>query len=189
MKEMIRRFLNALDETLVPFAAPGEVLDLYHLGRSVLIYHLGIPLSTRDFDIVLAHDHALQAKALELFGKGTGAASEFGLYLEAVPDGLPPLAGGFKKRCEAVAGGWKVLRLWRMDWHDFAASKMRRFSASDRADLTILCDRRMLDRTRLRETLEKAFIWTHEKDGDELKSIWPAGAIPYEAEVCDETAF
>jgi hypothetical protein len=100
MQERIRRFLDALDEALVPHATKGERLDLYAIGRSALMLHYGLKPAaggTKDFDVVqIGHPPApLAEKALELFGKGTDGAGWIGLYLELVQDGLPPLPTGF----------------------------------------------------------------------------------------------
>jgi hypothetical protein len=48
-------------------------------------------------------------------------------------------------------------------------TKLRRFSAGDRADIRLLCDLGRIDAARLENILEKAFIWNMEKDGDEYR--------------------
>lgn len=53
MNDQIHRLLNEMDTELARIAQPGERLDLYHIGRSALVFHYGAKgLSTRDFDIV-----------------------------------------------------------------------------------------------------------------------------------------
>ncbi len=51
MKDRIVRFLNAVDAALVPFAM-GERLDLYHIGRSALVWKHGFQSTTEDVDVV-----------------------------------------------------------------------------------------------------------------------------------------
>jgi hypothetical protein len=64
MNELIRRLLDEMDAELSKGAKPGERLDLYHIGRSVLIFHYGAKgLSTRDFDIVWLNDSVLEERA------------------------------------------------------------------------------------------------------------------------------
>src|SRR5262252_6596598 len=97
-------------------AKSGEQLDLYHIGRSVLIFHYGAKgLSTRDFDVVWMKNSVLEERAEKLFGKGSAKAKEIGIYLDLVPQGLPPLPQRFRARCRAVAGSWQVLRLWELE--------------------------------------------------------------------------
>jgi hypothetical protein len=171
MIERIERFLNALDEALRSCAAAGEHLDLYAIGRSALMLHYGLKPATggtKDFDVVqLSHPPApLAEKALELFGKGTDGARQAGLYLEMVLDGLPPVPAGFRKRCQQMSGAWQVIRLWRLEIHDLAATKLKCFRPQDREDLQFLCDTGQLQIEKLEAALEAAFIWSLPKDGD-----------------------
>jgi hypothetical protein len=166
MNEQIRQFLDQLDAELAAHARTGEYLDLYHIGRSALVLHYGVKLSTRDFDFIQMRESRLEANALESFGKDTLNAERLGLYLDAVPQGLPPVPQRFRKRCQRVAGNWKVLRLWRLEPHDFAATKLRIFRPQDRQDLRFLCDQGLLNPVELRGSLESAFAWSLEKDDD-----------------------
>jgi Nucleotidyltransferase of unknown function (DUF6036) len=168
MIDQIQRFLNELDAELAGVAKPGERLDLYHLGRSVLIFHYGVQgLITRDFDIVWMRQSHLEDRAEEIFGKGTPKSEEMGMYLDRVAQDLPPLPSRFKRRCQAVAGPWQVLRLWKLEANDFAATKLKSFRPQDRQDLKFLCEAGLLRPDELRASLESAFLWIHEKDGDE----------------------
>ena len=164
MHEQILAMLNALDAALVEAAADGP-LDLYHLGRSVLILHYELKKLTKDFDILRMRT-PLETKAVELFGKGTANAERLGLYLETVPQGLPPVPQWFCGRCTPVPGDWRVLRLWRPEPHDLAATKLKSYRPQDREDLKFLCDQGLLDADQLTQSLESAFCWSMEKDGD-----------------------
>jgi hypothetical protein len=169
--ELIRGFLDSMDRELQTLAEEQERFDLYHVGRSALVFHHGLALphgGTRDFDAVqIAHPlERLGQLALERFGKETANAQRLGLYLEMVPSGLPPLPASFRKRCTEVDGGWKVIRLWRLEAHDLAVSKLKSFRAQDREDIQFLCDKGSLNPRKLRELLEAAFLWSLDKDGD-----------------------
>jgi hypothetical protein len=168
MDDLIRRFLEQMDAALAPAASAEERLDRYHIGRSALILHYGARgLSTKDFDVVWMPESELEDKAEELFGKGTARAREIGLYLDRVPQGLPPLPQRFRKRCTLIPGSWRVLRLWELEPHDYAATKLKSFRPQDRQDVQFLCDAGLLRPEELRASLESAFLWTAEKDGDE----------------------
>jgi hypothetical protein len=166
MNEQIRLFLDQLDAELAAHARAGEHLDLYHIGRSALVLDYGALLTTRDFDFVQMRESELEAKALELFGKDTPNAERLGLYLDPVPQALPPLPQWFRKRCRQAGGSWKVLRLCRLEPHDLATTKLKSFRPQDRQDLQFLCDQGLLDPTALRSSVESAFTWVMEKDGD-----------------------
>jgi hypothetical protein len=169
--DQIQRFLDALDKALISHAAKGERLDLYPLGRAALILLYGRTLAqgaTKDFDVVqISHPLTpLGQTALDLFGQGTDNARNLGLYLEMVPDPLPPVPAGFQGRCQEVKNSWQVIRLWRLEVHDLAATKLKCFRPQDREDLQFLCDTGRLKSDKLKEALEKAFIWDLPKDGD-----------------------
>jgi hypothetical protein len=165
MTQLISEFLIALDKKLEPFASPGERLDLYHLGRSALVLHYAMAVSTKDFDVV-AMQRPLEVKAVELFGQTSDSATRFGLYLETVPQGLPPLPQDFVNRCTEVAGPWRIIRLWRLEPHDLAATKLKSFRVGDREDLRFLCDQGLIHADQLRRSLESAFLWSTEGEDD-----------------------
>ena len=145
MKDRIVRFLNALDAALVSGAA-GERLDLYHIGRSALVWKHGFQSATEDIDVVRPRDdQRLVEEAVRLFGRGTPKAVEFGLYLEVVPGALPPVWGGCYKRATEVGERWAVIRLFHLEDHDFAVTKLKRFAPKDQQDIRAMCDLGLLD--------------------------------------------
>lgn len=166
MKDRIIEFLNDLDATLI-VPASGDRLPLYHIGRSALVWRYGFASSTDDVDVIQPGGGGrLLVEALQHFGRGTAKAEQHGLYLEQVPEGLPPVPGGFDKRAEEVEGDWKVLRIYHLQPDDLAATKLKRFAAKDREDIQMMCDIGLLDPDRLQVRLESTFRYTLEKDGD-----------------------
>ncbi len=166
-KSEIVRFLQAIDEELAKHAKEGERLDLYLLGRSALIVRYGLSLATKDVDLVTRGEvPELQVKAFDLFGKGTPNANKWGLYLEGVPEGLPPVPGRYRKLSVELPGDWKVLRPKQLDPHDLAVTKLRRFHAGDREDLRILCDSGDLTREGLERALDSAYPWGMDEEED-----------------------
>lgn len=167
MNEKMQRFFHELDEALIPFAN-GQRFDLYLLGRSALIWSFQAQLSTKDIDFV-GLQAPLEQKATELFGKDSTKAKELEFYLEFVPNGLPPLPGGFEHRSTPIEGNWKVIRLWALESNDLAVTKTKSFRPQDRQDLQFLCDRGVLQTEKLRESMAKAWHWSTPKDGDDLR--------------------
>ncbi len=165
MNESLQHFFQEIDEALVPFAN-GQRLDLYHLGRSALIWRYQATFSTKDIDVVQLRT-PLEEKAHELFGKDSAKAKEIGLYLDLVPDALPPVSNGFRRRSQEVPGNWQVIRLWELEPNDLAATKMRSFRAQDRQDLRFLCDLGVLRADTLRDSMKEAWIWW--LDDDQLR--------------------
>jgi hypothetical protein len=167
MSQEILAFLQRVDDELSSVSQPGQRLDLYQLGRSALVLHFGFSLSTRDVDFVSMQDLELERIVIAKFGEGTPAARALGMYVDPVQPGLPPLPAGFRQRSQAVVGDWKVLQLWKLEVHDIAASKLKRFHAGDREDIQGLCDRGLLDPLRLRAALEQAFQFSLPGKDDE----------------------
>jgi hypothetical protein len=169
VKDRILAFLNAVDAALVAEAA-GHTLNVYHIGRSALVWEYDYQATTADIDILQPKGaEKLIDLALELFGRGTDRARQFGLYLDEVKEALPPVPGGYEHRAKQVEGPWTVLRVFHLDPHDLAATKLRRFAPKDRADIRLLCDLGHLDPVQQEEILEKAFPFNLEKDGDEYR--------------------
>jgi hypothetical protein len=165
-RDEILGFLEAIDAELLRHAGEGETVDLYLIGRSALIVRFDLNLATRDVDIVHFHGSELERIAVQLFGKGTTNAERLGFYLEPVPQGLPPIPGGYCHHSEDIAGSWRVLRPKHPEPHDLAVTKLKRFHAKDRQDLQILCDSGQLEADRLRQVLDSAFAWAEKDDPD-----------------------
>jgi hypothetical protein len=166
-KSQILQFLEALDAELANHAERGHRLDLCLIGRSALIVRYGLPLATKDVDMVKRTNAPdLEAKAFELFGKGTPSAMRWGLYLEGVEPGLPPLPGSYHKRSVGLPGEWKVLRPRQPEPHDLAVTKLSRFHAGDREDLRILCDSGDLTSEGLEQALDSAYPFGMDEEED-----------------------
>lgn len=165
MNDQIRTLLDRLDEELLLWAA-GQHLDLFLLGRAALVLSYQFTLFTQDIDIVSTQNSELERRAIEVLGKGSPLARTLGLYLDPVPQGLPPLPSWYRRRCLSLAGNWKVLRVWTLEVHDLAVTKLKSFRPQDRQDLQILCDRGLLDAAKLHESLQAAFPFRSPKTED-----------------------
>lgn len=170
MQQSIHDFLDLIDQELARVAGPGERLEIYHIGRSALMFHHGSTAGTKDLDMIQMNTR-LEQHAEQIFGGASENAKTLSLYLQLVPQGIPPVPQSFRKRCVEIVGGWRIVRLWRLDPHDLAATKMKRFEARDREDLRFLCDEGHLNEERLRMSLESAFMWTNEEDADRERAF------------------
>lgn len=172
MRDRLIALLDRLDDELRAVARDGEHLHLFLLGRGALILLYGLApgeAGTKDLDTI-QEGHPpdrLLAFALERFGKGSDYAAGQQLYLEAVNVALPPVPTWYRRRCqEFEPGRWVAPRVWKLEIHDLAVTKLQRFSQNDRADLRALCDLELLTPDELRRSLEKAFPWSTCKDGE-----------------------
>ena len=166
MNEQISRFLDDLDSSLASVAGERR-LDLYHIGKSALVWKYEFVGATEDIDVITSPvGGPLLDEAVRLFGKGTPKATSLGLYLDVVSEGLPPVPGGFRHRAEEVFGNWSVIRVFHLEPNDLAATKLKRFAVKDRQDVREMCDEGLLDPEVLQQRLESAFMFVHEKDED-----------------------
>ena len=166
MRSQILALFDDLDTTMTQLSN-GTTLDLYHVGRSALVWQYDYLATTRDIDVLVQGEPTgMMAEALGMYGRGSAKSREFGIYLEAVPTGLPPMAAGFRKRAKPYDRPWKVIRLYHLDPHDLAVSKLKRFAAKDREDIRELCDRGLIESDKLQSILESAFYFHMEKDGN-----------------------
>jgi len=166
MKDRILAFLTDLDAALVS-VADGERLDLYHIGRSALVWKHGFAAATGDIDVIARHGaDRLMGVAIRLFGKGTAKAKEHELYLEQVPQALPPVPGRCFNRAQEAAERWSVIRLFHLEDHDFTVTKLKRFSAKDREDIRTMCDAGLLDPDTLAERVRAAYPYHNEDNPD-----------------------
>src|SRR5260370_6387410 len=111
MKAQIEAFLAEVDRELQNHAR-GETLDIFHIGRSSLVWRYGYNAMTTDIDVLMprgASTDRLMQMALDLFGDGTPKARAHGLYLQAVHEDYPPTPAGYKERSKTVVGPWQVL--------------------------------------------------------------------------------
>lgn len=166
MREQMNRFLDDVDRALVA-AFPGQTLDVYHIGRSALIWEYGALSTTEDIDVLrTAGSEQMLGFVLKGFGPGTVNASKHGLYLQAVPPTLPPMPSNYQSYATLVDGSWLALRLYHLEPNDLAVSKLKRFAPRDREDIRFLCDRGLLNESVLQARLENAFQWHTDKDGN-----------------------
>jgi hypothetical protein len=100
----LTQFLQEIDEAVRRIARPDERLTLYQIGRMTLIQHFGLRSATNDFDVLQQRDSPLSAHALTLFGKDAERAVRLGIYLEAVPEGLPPTPQKYRSNSVIVPG-------------------------------------------------------------------------------------
>jgi hypothetical protein len=181
MRDQILQLLRAIDDELVNHATPGERLDLYLIGRASLILRLDLPgVMTTDVDIVhlstSPNAATLEEVAIQHFGKGSANAARLGLYLERVPQGMPPVPHQFRNRStDVLPGQWRVIRPKVLEYHDFAVTKLKRFAAKDREDLKRLCDLQLLNPDELQRSLDNAFAFAAEEEED------PARKCAYDA--------
>lgn len=138
-----REFLSEVDQHL------REEVTLHCIGGFVLTIIHGFERRTGDLDYIgiipIQARHSLEQFA----GRGSALSSKYGLYLQAVTTDLPD---GYEARLiELWPGAFKHLRLFALDAHDLALSKLTQNRPVDREDVAHLARTVPLDENTLHE--------------------------------------
>jgi hypothetical protein len=144
-----KSLLNEVDA-----AATGEIA-LHCIGGFVLEIAYGLSRTTADLDFLCVAPPA-QAEFLERFaGKGSPLARRIGAYLQHVTI-LSAYPDAYEDRLKALfPGSYRHLRLWALDPHDLALTKIERNWDLDRADLTLMAKAGLLDAVLLRQRYDR----------------------------------
>ena len=150
-----RAFLADLDRQL-----PRPVA-LHCLGGFVAAFYYELPRPTNDLDYVEVVPHDLMPAVQEIAGVRSPLAAKHRVHLQHV--GVASLPESYATRLiEIVPGLLRHLRLFALDPHDLALSKLTRNSPIDRDDVAQLARAVPLDadllRTRYRQELRPIII-------------------------------
>src|SRR5262245_26673482 len=144
LSEIWRAFLNDVD------AALPEPIELHCLGGFVATLQYGLPRPTADLDYLQIAPPASQEFLQTVAGEGSSLAKRHGLYFQYVA--LVSLPDRYNERLvEIFPGQFKNLRLYALDPHDLALSKLSRNASVDREDVQFLAKAVPLDPVVLQE--------------------------------------
>ena len=139
-----RAFLRDLDR-----AVPGPVL-LHCLGGFVMTARYGMPRPTADMDVLAVIPRDTLNILLTLAGQGTPLHHRHRVYLDFVTVATCP--DSYEDRLtEMFADAFSKLKLFALDPHDLALSKLERNAQRDREDVFYLADTVPLDVSVLRQ--------------------------------------
>jgi hypothetical protein len=144
-----KSLLNAVDA-----AAPGEIA-IHCIGGFVLEIAYGLSRSTVDLDFLAVAPPA-QGRFLEsLAGRASALAAKYGVYLQHVTI-LAAYPDGYEDRLTALyPGRYRRLRLWALEPHDLALTKLERNWELDRSDITLMAQAGLLDPDVLKRRYER----------------------------------
>jgi len=136
-------FLSGLDERL------REHVDLHCIGGFVVSQYYGFARETADLDVlgVVPAQAASQIQALA--GKGSPLHRKHRVYVEYV--GVASFPDSYESRLIRVFPIWTRLRLWALEAHDLALTKLERSNDRDLQDVMYLAQSGFLQRETLIE--------------------------------------
>ena len=144
-------FLGALDGAL------KTAVELHCIGGFVITMHFGLSRETSDIDILAAVPGEQLAPLQRLGGQGSDLHGQFKVYLQPVTVATYP--EDYESRLLPMWPGLKLknVRLFALEAHDLALTKLERNSDVDRQDVLALAGAGHLDAATLRERYLKEF--------------------------------
>ncbi len=144
-------FLRSLDETL-------EVgVDLHCLGGFVIAMHYGLTRGTSDIDVIAVVPHHQLSGLRDLAGEGSVLHRQYGVYLDPVT--VTQCPENYEARLIPMWPRYPLqhLRLYALEAHDLALTKLERNVDVDRQDVENLAKAGFLNQATLRERYSSEF--------------------------------
>jgi hypothetical protein len=136
--------------------------------------HYGLPRPTGDLDYLQIVPSHIQPVLQKIAGEGSPLAKKYGLYFQYVA--LVSLPESYEERLvELLPGQLRNLRLFALEAHDLALSKLTRNIDVDREDVRYLAAAAPLDREVLRARYEselRPIIIGNRETHDNTLQMW-----------------
>ena len=134
-------FITELD------AAMPEPADFHCIGGFVVSQHYGFARETADLDVlsVIPQDVAVLVAALA--GKGSTLHQKHKVYIDQV--GIANYPADYECRLTRTFPIWSNVRLWALEPHDLALTKLERSNDRDIRDVMFLAQAGLIDRQTL----------------------------------------
>ena len=138
-------FLNDLNSAL------DEPADFHCIGGFVMSQYYGLARETADLDVLSVIPPAAAQRVAEIAGKGSPLQKKHRVYIDQV--GVAKHPDDYESRLVRVFPLWSKVRLWALEPHDLALTKLERSSDRDIRDVIFLAQAGLINR----ETLVSRF--------------------------------
>jgi hypothetical protein len=185
----VRPFFEDVDKAWV--RAGHRALTLSVIGSTALMLQTDYKRITKDSDVIETTDLTpeLQKALLSIAGADTELFKRHRLYIDIVPPGLPLLPQQPLWRPLPTSGKpFQRLSVRVLDIVDVVISKLKRFNANDRADVTAMVERKLVSHGQLLARFTETLDF---RSWDEQSPTYARNfnAIERDAFVCEETQF
>jgi Nucleotidyltransferase of unknown function (DUF6036) len=172
------RFLRALDSLLT------EAIDLHCLGGFAVTMQYGLSRTTADIDVLAATPAGRLSELQHLAGEGSDLHRRFGVYLQSVRTVMYP--ENYEARLIRMWPDqpFEHLRLFALEAHDLALTKLERNSDVDREDVQALARAGFINEAALRERYETEYrpnLASGERKHDLTMGLWVEMCWPKES--------
>ena len=134
-------FLTELDAQL---AGPA---DFHCIGGFVISQHYGFGRETADLDVLTVIPREVAEQVFQFAGKGSALQKKYRVHIEHV--GVANYPAGYESRLVRAFPIWPKVRLWALEPHDLALTKLERSNERDIRDVIFLAHSGLIDRDTL----------------------------------------
>lgn len=134
-------FLTDLD------AALDEPADFHCIGGFVVSQHYGFSRETADLDVLTVIPSDAAQRVAELAGKGSPLQKKHRVYIDHV--GVANYPDDYGSRLVRVFPVWPKVRLWALEPHDLALTKLERSNDRDIRDVMYLAQAGLINQETL----------------------------------------
>ena len=139
-------FLTDLD------AALEEAADFHCIGGFVVSQHYGFARETADLDVLTVVPQNLAVRVAELAGRGSRLQKKHKVYIDHVAVTNHPTS--YEDRLVRAFPLWPKVRLWALEPHDLALTKLERSNDRDIRDVLFLAHAGLIARATLLSRFE-----------------------------------
>jgi hypothetical protein len=134
-------FLTELDAQL------AEPADFHCIGGFVVSQHYGSGRETADLDVLTVIPREAAEQVARLAGKGSDLYTKYRVCIDQVGVANPP--ADYEGRLVRAFPVWSKVRLWALEPHDLALTKLERNIERDIRDVISLARAGLIDRDTL----------------------------------------
>ncbi|MBI5283391.1 MAG: hypothetical protein HY858_17045 [Candidatus Solibacter usitatus] len=134
-------FLTELDAQL------AEPVDLHCIGGFVVSQHYGFGRETADLDVFTVIPREAAERIVQLAGRGSALQKKHRVYIDHV--GVANCPANYGERLARVFPAWSKVRLWALEPHDLALTKLERSNERDIRDVIFLAQAGLINRDTL----------------------------------------
>lgn len=131
-------FLTALDAQL------DEPVDFHCIGGFVVSQHYGFARETADLDVLSVIPVQATERVIQLAGKGSALQAKYRVYIDHA--GVASYPADYERRLVRAFPVWSNVRLWALEPHDLALTKLERSIERDIRDVIFLAHAGLIDR-------------------------------------------
>lgn len=169
-------FLAELDSIL------DEPADFHCIGGFVVSQCFGLGRETADLDVLTVRPRVAAPRVAELAGKGSPLQKKHRVYVD--PVGVANYPDDYETRLVRAFPLWRNVRLWALEPHDLALTKLERSNDRDIRDVLYLAQASLIQRDTLISRFEKEYepyvpgrtpTWNRSTLQMWVEACWPEG--------------